>query len=101
MIPTPKPNAYEVFGDIEQQAKEAQEIQAKEEQQLNNDFFSTFSTPAGRNVFNYFKKFTLDLPCIPKGMPYQDAILEGAGREGENRIVREMKFRSERGSRGE
>lgn len=101
MIPTPKPHAYEVFGDLDQQKREAEELQQKEELELNKDFYATFSTPAGRNVFNYFKKFTLDLPCIPKGMPYQEAIMEGAGREGENRIVREMKWRSERGSKGE
>lgn len=101
MIPTPESNSWNAFDNIEQQAKEAQEKQEKEEQELNNDFYATFSTPSGRNVYNYFKKFTLDTYSIPPGLTYDQAAVHGSRREGQNDIVREMKFRAERGRTGQ
>jgi len=101
VIPTPTPNAYDAFGDIEQQAREAQEEAEQREQELNRDFYATFSTPAGRNVFNYFKKFTLDTYSIPPGLSYDQAAVQGSRREGQNDIIREIKIRAERGKTGQ
>ncbi len=102
MIPIPE--TYDAFGDITAQAKEVNEreqARKQEEERYNNKmFYEALSTPAGMHIYNYFKKFTLDLPSIMPGMSHDQAMVHGNRREGQNDIIREMRIRAERGKQG-
>lgn len=57
--------------------------------QLSKDFFSTFSTESGERILTYWESYTTDMPTwVPN-------LSDGQGhwREGQNSIIREIKYR--------
>lgn len=79
---------WDPWGPIDDQPKMSPE-DLERDLQLSRDFYSTFSTEAGERILKYWEAYTVNMPTwVPN-------ISDGQGhwREGQNSIIREIKYR--------
>ena len=68
----------------------------EQDRELDRDILATFSTAAGRRVFEWLWQATVMQPTFNGQLPMDRAVPWGFAREGQNSIVRDLRMRMER-----
>lgn len=82
------------IGQPEPDKSQIEEAELKQ-YEINHLFLNTFSTPSGKKVLEWLEQHTLNTPTWWPDADYDKAVANGFFREGQNCLVRQIKYKIE------